>query len=50
MAKIEIKNLNFGGIADSEYLGNENSVAEMVNCDIHGEAGIIKDTDFSLNT
>lgn len=41
MAKIEIKNLNFGGIADSDYLGNENSVAEMVNCDIHGESGLI---------
>lgn len=41
MAKIEIKNLNFGGIADSDYLGNENSVAEMVNCDIHGESGVI---------
>lgn len=31
-----------GGIADSDYLGAENSVAEAVNCDIHGEAGIIK--------
>lgn len=42
MAQIQIKNLNFGGIADSDYLGNENSVAEMVNCNIHGESGIIK--------
>lgn len=42
MANIEIKNINFGGIADSDYLGNENSVAEAVNCDIHGESGIIK--------
>lgn len=42
MAKVEIKNLNMGGIADSDYLGSENSVAEMVNCDIHSESGIIK--------
>ena len=42
MPAIETKNLNFGGIADSDYLGNENSVAEMVNCDIHSESGLIK--------
>jgi len=42
MAKIEIKNLNLGGIADSDYLGGENSVAEMVGLDIHSEAGVIK--------
>lgn len=42
MAKIEIKNLNLGGIADSDYLGAENSVAEMVGLDIHSEAGVIK--------
>lgn len=43
MAKpLEIKNINQGGIADSDYLGVENSVAEMQNCDIHGESGIIK--------
>lgn len=42
MAKIEIKNLNLGGIADSDYLGAENSVAEMVGLDIHSEGGIIK--------
>lgn len=42
MAQIEIKNLNLGGIADSDYLGAENSVAEMVNCDIHSEGGVIK--------
>lgn len=42
MATIEIKNLNLGGIADSDYLGAENSVAEMVGLDIHSEAGIIK--------
>lgn len=42
MANIETKNINLGGIADSDYLGTENSVAEMVNCDIHSEAGLIK--------
>lgn len=42
MALIEIKNLNRGGIADSDYLGTEDSVAEMVNCDIHSESGLIK--------
>lgn len=42
MAKIEIKNLPLGGIADSDYLGAENSVAEMVGLDIHSEAGVIK--------
>ena len=42
MAKIEIKNLNLGGIADSDYLGAENSVAEAVGLDIHSEAGLIK--------
>jgi len=42
MAEIITKNLNLGGIADSDYIGGENSVAEMVNCDIHSEAGIIK--------
>lgn len=42
MAQIEIKNLNLGGIADSDYLGADGSVAEAVNCDIHSEAGIVK--------
>lgn len=42
MPQIEVKNVNLGGIADSDYLGAEGSVAEMVNCDIHSEAGIIK--------
>lgn len=42
MAKIEIKNINLGGIADSDYLGSENSVAEAVGLDIHGESGLIK--------
>ncbi len=42
MARIDIKNLNMGGIADSDYLGAENSVAEMVGLDIHSVAGLIK--------
>lgn len=37
-----IENLNQGGIADSDYVGAANSVAEMVNCDIHSESGVIK--------
>lgn len=42
MATIPIKNLNLGGIADSDYLGNDNSVAECVGLDIHSEAGVVK--------
>ena len=42
MAEVQIKNINQGGIADSDYVGNQNSVSEAVNCDIHSEAGIIK--------
>ena len=42
MAQVLVKNLNQGGIADSDYVGISNSVAEMVNCDIHSEPGLIK--------
>lgn len=43
MAKtVEIKNLNMGGIADSDYLGGKASVAEAVGLDIHSESGLIK--------
>jgi hypothetical protein len=42
MALIEIRNLNNGGIADSDYLGARESVAEAVGLDIHSEAGLIK--------
>ncbi|NCN39990.1 hypothetical protein GW916_01945 [bacterium] len=42
MAEIEIKNINLGGIADSDYVGTENSVAEAVGLDIHSESGVIK--------
>lgn len=40
--KVTIKNVNLGGIADSNYLGAANSVAEMVGFDIHSEPGIMK--------
>lgn len=42
MAKILIQNINQGGIADSDYVGGKNSVAEMVGLDIHSESGVIK--------
>lgn len=42
MNSIQIKNINLGGIADSKYQGQENSIAEMVGFDIHSEPGILK--------
>lgn len=42
MNHIIINNANLGGIADSKYQGQKNSVAEMVGFDIHGEPGILK--------
>lgn len=39
---IQIKNLNQGGIADSDYLGAVNSVSEIVGINIHDESGILK--------
>ena len=42
MNKIIINNANLGGIADSKYQGQQNSVAEMVGFDIHSEPGILK--------
>lgn len=42
MAEVILNNLNQGGIADSDYIGASNSVAEMVNLDIHSESGVIK--------
>lgn len=42
MAKVTIKNVNLGGIADSDYLGSENSVAELVGFDIHSEGGLLR--------
>lgn len=40
--QIQIKNLNQGGIADSDYLGSPNSVSEIVGINIHDESGILK--------
>ena len=42
MNYIQIKDINLGGIADSKYQGQKNSVAEMVGFDIHSEPGILK--------
>lgn len=42
MNQILIKDINLGGIADSKYQGQKNSVAEMVGFDIHSEPGILK--------
>ena len=42
MARIEIKELNLGGIADSDYLGAKGSVSEAVGLDIHSVAGLMK--------
>lgn len=39
---IQIKNINQGGIADSDYLGALNSVSEIVGLNIHDESGVIK--------
>lgn len=42
MPRIQIKDFNLGGIADSQYQGQVNSVAEMVGYNIHLEPGILK--------
>ena len=42
MNDIIIRDINLGGIADSKYQGQANSVAEMVGFDIHSEPGIMK--------
>jgi len=42
MAKIVIENPNLGGIADSIYLGQANSVAAAVGLDLHGKPGLIR--------
>lgn len=42
MANINIRNILFGGLADSDYLGAEGSVSDLYQLDIHGEPGIIK--------
>ncbi len=42
MAQIEIKNINLGGISNSDYQGSENSVSECVNLDIHSKVGVVR--------
>lgn len=39
MATIEVKDFVLGGMADSEYFGDKNSVAEMVGFDMHSQPG-----------
>ena len=36
------EHLNLGGISDSKYQGAANSVAELVNLDVHSEGGVAK--------
>jgi hypothetical protein len=37
-----IRDINLGGIADSDYQGSKNTVAKMVGLDIHSTPGLIK--------
>lgn len=40
--RIPFKNFNLGGIADSDYMGAANSMADLWGFDIHSEVGVIK--------
>lgn len=40
--QLSLNNFFLGGIADSKYIGAQNSVAEMVGLNIHAEPGVIK--------
>lgn len=42
MNHVIIKDINLGGIADSIFQGQANSVAEAVGLDIHSEPGVVK--------
>lgn len=42
MKPIQVGNLNLGGIGDSDYMGREGSVAEMVGLDVHSEPGVVR--------
>jgi hypothetical protein len=42
MGEINVRNINFGGLADSNFLGAEGSVSELYQLDIHSDPGIIK--------
>lgn len=40
--RIPFKNFNLGGIADSDYMGAANSMADLWGFDIHSEVGVVK--------
>jgi len=42
MPIIQIKNINQGGIADSEYAGLEQSLAEVVGVNVHQKSGLVR--------
>lgn len=42
MQTINFKNFNLGGLADSNYMGAENSMALLWGFDIHSEVGVVK--------
>jgi hypothetical protein len=42
MQNLLLKNLNLGGIADSDYSGIANSMAEVVGLDIHNIPGLVR--------
>lgn len=42
MQNVDFKNFNLGGIADSDYMGAPNSLAELWGFDLHSEPGILK--------
>lgn len=42
MQNVQFKNFHMGGIADSDYMGTANSMAELWGFDIHSEVGVAK--------
>lgn len=42
MKQIPFKNFNLGGIADSDYMGTANSLADLWGFDLHSEVGVLK--------
>lgn len=42
MRPLQVANFNMGGIGDSDYMGREGSVAEMVGLDVHSEPGAVR--------
>jgi hypothetical protein len=39
---VQVKDINLGGLADSEYQGIGNSLSKIVGCDVHSTPGLIK--------